>query len=117
MFLLVCRLSAFGFMVTYKGNGNYGIMDQIQALKWVRTNIRKFGGDPDRVTVMGHGAGATCVSALMTSPQAKGLFQGAVMMSAGPHVVTSLEEARARDLERAQNVTGCPDETCLLRYE
>ena len=52
--LLFVRLNAFGFLVTssLSGTGNYGIHDQILALKWVKLNIRKFGGDPDRVSEM-----------------------------------------------------------------
>ncbi len=61
--------------------GNYGIMDQIQALKWVRDNISSFGGDPGNVTIFGQSAGGRSVTWLMTSPAAKGLFHKAIAQS------------------------------------
>lgn len=58
-------------------SGNYGLSDILVALKWVQTNIAHFGGDPAQVTLVGHRAGATLVTALVASPAAKGLFQRA----------------------------------------
>ena len=55
-------------------SGNYGVLDQIAALKWVRANIAKFGGDPDEVTIFGESAGGFAVNFLLTSPEARGLF-------------------------------------------
>jgi para-nitrobenzyl esterase len=62
-------------------SGNYGILDQLAALKWVQKNIAKFGGDPDNVTVAGQSAGAASVNNLIMAPKAKGLFKNAVAMS------------------------------------
>ncbi len=62
---------------------NYGYLDQIAALKWVRRNVAAFGGDPRNVTVVGHSAGGMSVHALVTAPLAKGLFAKAVVMSGG----------------------------------
>lgn len=61
--------------------GNYGLMDVIQALRWVRENASAFGGDPDRVTIFGESAGGALVTRLMVSPQALGLFHRAVVQS------------------------------------
>lgn len=62
---------------------NYGIMDQIAALKWVRRNIGAFGGDPRNVTIFGESAGGMSVNMLLTSPEADGLFQKAIIESGG----------------------------------
>lgn len=82
------RVGAMGFMAhpaltAEQGghSGNYGLMDQIAALKWIRANIAKFGGDPDKVLIMGQSAGASSVVSHIFSPQSKGLFRAAVMSS------------------------------------
>ena len=83
------RLGALGFMahpaLTERDghSGNYGLMDQIAALKWVSDNISAFGGDENNVTIFGQSAGAGSVQALMTSPRADGLFRRAIHMSGG----------------------------------
>ena len=64
-------------------SGNYGILDVIAALHWVKRNARAFGGDPDRVTVFGESAGGTNVLALLVSPWAKDLFHRAIIQSLG----------------------------------
>lgn len=81
------RLNALGFFSNrttfdlYSTTGNWGLLDQIMALEWVRDNIEAFGGDPGNVTIGGESAGSWSVSALILSPLAKGLFQGAIMES------------------------------------
>jgi para-nitrobenzyl esterase len=83
------RLGPFGFFAhpaltaesEHHSSGNYGLLDQLQALRWVRDNISRFGGDPNRVTVMGQSAGALDITLLMASPLATGLFQGAILES------------------------------------
>ncbi len=101
------RLGAFGFLASEElaaespvgTTGNYGLLDQIKALEWVRDNIAAFGGDPQNVTLSGESAGAACVSALCTSPLAKGLFRRAVLESSAvacenpPHSFRLLDEA------------------------
>jgi para-nitrobenzyl esterase len=83
------RLGPMGFFAhpaltaesEHHSSGNYGLLDQLQALKWVHENISRFGGDPGRVTVMGQSAGAVDICLLMASPMAAGLFQRAIMES------------------------------------
>jgi len=83
------RLGPFGFLAhpaltaesEHHASGNYGLLDQLHALKWVRENVSLFGGDPGRITVMGHSAGAVDTCLLMASPLAAGLFQRAIMQS------------------------------------
>jgi len=77
------RLGALGFLATEDKavGGNMGILDQILALKWVKNNIESFGGDPNKVTIFGEDAGAASVSILAVSPEANGLFQGAMTLS------------------------------------
>jgi len=98
------RLGIFGFM-TYPGlseespnhvSGNYGILDQIQSLKWIRQNIAQFGGDPDNVTIFGQSAGAGSVRTLCESPLARGLFHKAVIMSGGGINVPAKEGEEAK---------------------
>ncbi|KAK3379349.1 Alpha/Beta hydrolase protein [Lasiosphaeria ovina] len=77
------RLATLGFLALKDGatNGNFGLADQITALDWVRANIQRFGGDPERVTIFGQSAGAGSVRALMASPKAAGKFAGAILLS------------------------------------
>lgn len=82
------RVGALGFLAHPEltkeqggASGNYGLMDQTLALQWVRDNIAKFGGDPDKVVIMGQSAGAGSVAAQVLAPAARGLFRAAVMSS------------------------------------
>lgn len=102
------RLGPFGFLAhpeltaesAHRTSGNYGLMDQIAALRWIREHIEAFGGDPDNVTVFGQSAGATSISILMASPLAKGLFHRAIGQSGG--LFEPLELAPAWLLENAE---------------
>ena len=86
------RLGIFGFLahpaLTEESgtgsSGNYALLDQVEALRWVRRNIAAFGGDPSRVTIAGESAGAIDVMHLMAAPLAKGLFQRAIAESGAP---------------------------------
>jgi para-nitrobenzyl esterase len=83
------RLGPFGFFAhpaltaesEHHSSGNYGLLDQLLALKWVLENISCFGGNPGQITVMGQSAGAVDIGLLMASPMSEGLFQGAIMES------------------------------------
>ncbi|GAB6023218.1 hypothetical protein CHUAL_008036 [Chamberlinius hualienensis] len=77
------RLGIFGFISTgdEAAPGNYGLLDQVMALKWVQQYITKFGGDPSKVTIFGQSAGGASVSLHLVSPLSKGLFHAAIQMS------------------------------------
>lgn len=78
------RLGALGWLTFKDGvhNGNYGLSDQLNALRWINKYISAFGGDPRRITIWGESAGASGVRSLLASPLANGLFSGAIMQSA-----------------------------------
>jgi para-nitrobenzyl esterase len=112
------RLNVFGFFAHpllteesgHNASGNYGLMDQIAALKWVRNNIAAFGGDPDRITIFGESAGARSVSLLMASPLSEGLFHRAIAHSGALRdTTTSLAEREERGTEIAAAL-GCDKE-------
>ena len=108
------RLGRLGFFahpaLTKAGEGaDFGFLDQIAALKWVRANIARFGGDPTNVTIFGESAGAISVNYLMTSPLATGLFVKAISESGfGRTAGKSLTQAEAvgADFAKANGVTG-----------
>ena len=77
------RLGVFGFLALEDGetNGNYGLGDQITALRWLQKNIATYGGDPDRITLFGQSAGAASVRALLASPLSRDMIAGAIMQS------------------------------------
>ncbi|HSR25314.1 MAG TPA: carboxylesterase family protein [Candidatus Eisenbacteria bacterium] len=117
------RLVALGFLAhgslaaesASGASGNYGLMDQQAALRWVRRNIRAFGGDPDNVTIFGESAGGLSVHSQIVSPLAAGLFGRAIVQS-GAYMPTqpSLATAEAAGAAFAAR-TGCADQTaaCL----
>ncbi len=109
------RLGVFGFLVTADlakeangAAGNYGLMDMVAALQWVKANIKNFGGDPDNVTIFGESAGSFAVSTLMASPMAKGLFHKAIGESGGAigRGTLNLDTLADREIKDAEWVTS-----------
>ena len=102
------RLGIFGFIDFSEIPGgeacpdalNLGLLDQIAALKWIRENIAAFGGDPERITVLGFESGATCICLLAASAQAKGLFQRAFVFNGSPESAYDTSDA-SRALAKA----------------
>jgi para-nitrobenzyl esterase len=119
------RLGIFGFFVHPEltaespehASGNYGLLDQVAALKWVNANIARFGGDPANVTIFGESAGSSSVSALMASPTARGLFTKAVgesgaAFSSGESTFEPREKLEQRNLafvKTAYNTSSLAD--------
>jgi para-nitrobenzyl esterase len=128
--VVVCvqyRVSMFGFL-TLPGlsaenengaSGNYAVLDLIKALEWVQDYISGFGGDPDQVTIAGQSAGAMNVTALLRSPLAKGLFQGAIIQSGFSGLLTADGAAAYKKMEDVQaaaepaiiEAMGLPEDT------
>jgi para-nitrobenzyl esterase len=110
------RLGALGFLAlpalkaeSSDGSvGNYGLLDQIEALRWVKQNVAAFGGDPANVSLMGQSAGGMAVCTLLAAPGARGLFHKAAVMSGGCEYVRTLEQD-AQFLRSWGVLMGCPD--------
>ena len=111
------RLGAFGFLAhpeltqeaAYHASGNYGLLDQIAAVRWVKTNVSAFGGDPSRITVAGQSAGASGVRNLLLSPLSAGQFHRAIAESGvsfgAPRMLADAEQDGVR-FARAKNVAS-----------
>ncbi|KAI2642677.1 cholinesterase [Xylaria nigripes] len=102
------RLGSFGFLALDDGviNGNFGLADQITALDWVRKNIRKFGGDPDRITIAGQSAGAASVRAMIASPKTIGKFAAAILLSNPGGINFGTSYSKYMALGEAMKTTG-----------
>ena len=112
------RLGAFGYMAPramlaeaqdQPSAGNYGLLDQIAALIWVRDNIAQFGGDPNLVTIFGESAGGVSTCALLAAPAAKGLFARAISQSGNCLRAPSTIEASLSQGDRIAANAGCAD--------
>ena len=125
------RLGIFGFFSHPElsaespphASGNYGLMDQTAALRWVRANIAAFGGDPARVTIAGESAGSMSVSAQMASPLARGLFaraigeSGALFPSSGPMPARAQTEQNGAQFAQAVGASSLADLRALSPME
>ncbi|UBM59680.1 carboxylesterase family protein [Marinilongibacter aquaticus] len=129
------RVGALGFLAhpalsqEQEGHsGNYGLLDQIAALKWVQENIASFGGDPNNVTIAGQSAGSMSVNALVASPLAKGLFQKAIAQSGGllgNRLKNTLSEAESQGekfekvlkAENLADLLALPAESIQMAYD
>ncbi|XP_073420917.1 fatty acyl-CoA hydrolase precursor, medium chain-like isoform X1 [Dendrobates tinctorius] len=106
------RLGLLGFLSTgdHRAPGNYGFLDQVEALQWVQENIAGFGGDPKSVTIFGESAGGVSISALVVSPLAKGLFHRAIAESGVaimPGLVAQTKEESVFYSNIMANISGC----------
>lgn len=115
------RLGILGYLSTNTSlaPGNAGLKDQVMALKWVKANILKFGGDPNIITLLGYSAGALSTTLHLVSPMSRGLFHRVIIMSAA---ATTQSETPTHQLELAQRqarIVNCPESplnammTCL----
>lgn len=117
------RLGPLGFLVhpglnaegSRSLSGNYAVLDQILALKWVRSHISSFGGDPQKVMVFGESAGGLNVGNLMVSPMAEGLFQRAAIQSAAP-VIATYADASLKGIAYVQTYTTEGDDAQKIAY-
>jgi para-nitrobenzyl esterase len=117
------RLGVFGFMAgrslrdedPNKSTGNYGILDMVAAVKWVKTNIQNFGGDPGNITIFGESAGSWAVCTLLATPLASGLFSHAIMESQGCNASEDLEKGYEKEKMISGSLGCAPDDLDCLR--
>ena len=119
------RLGILGFFVhpglsaesPHRTSGNYGVLDQLAALKWVRDNISRFGGDPGNVTLFGQSAGGIDTGFLAVSPLAKGLFHRAIQESGSPvHVIGSLKDTEAAGVKFATGLKAPAEPAAAVKF-
>ena len=105
------RLAILGFLASGDAvsPGNYGLFDQTLAMRWVKDNIRAFGGNPDTITLFGQSAGAGSVGFQLLSPYARGLFQRGVMQSGTPLAYWAVNKKPTEAMYRLARRTGCWD--------
>jgi carboxylesterase type B len=117
------RLNVFGYLSTRElaatdsrgTSGNYGLLDQLESLRWVQRNVASFGGDPGRVTAFGWSAGGSSIYAMLACPAARGLFHRAMVLSGSPNKTAAMAVAHA---QHASIVTalGCGGDV-LSRFD
>lgn len=110
------RLGVLGFLSTGtpEAPGNNGLKDQVVALRWVKSNIQSFGGDPNSITLMGHGAGGMSVTLHMVSPMSRGLFHKVIALSGAATAHWKLPENQIDLAEKQAHVLNCPFYTSEL---
>eukprot|EP00755_Sulcionema_specki_P014903 Sspe_Gene.57943::Locus_31787_Transcript_1_1_Confidence_1.000_Length_864::g.57943::m.57943/K03929/pnbA; para-nitrobenzyl esterase len=114
------RIGPFGF-VALDGlrdggsTGNYGMLDQREALRWVQQAIHAFGGDPDRVTIFGESSGGTSVAYHLTNPKSHGLFHRAILESPGITQIKQFDHAVTNSLYLASSLAGNGSEGCAFK--
>jgi para-nitrobenzyl esterase len=116
------RLGAYGYLALSELNsasphaaGNYGLLDQIAALKWVKANIGAFGGDAHNITIDGQSAGAASVCDMLASPLARGLFERGVIESGPCNTIAPLSLSAAETLgEQFAVAAGCTDPSTVV---
>ncbi|ODM94771.1 Esterase E4 [Orchesella cincta] len=117
------RLGVFGFLTFFNPDGpaNLGLKDQVLALRWIRDNIASFGGNPNKVTIVGQGAGAAAVGLHLLSPMSKGLFHRAIMQSGSPvchwALVDDEQQASIQNFIEAVGCTGTDAKEVLACLE
>lgn len=107
------RLGSLGFLSTgdKESPGNYGLKDQVVALKFVKNNIAAFGGDPNSVTIVGYSAGGFSVTLHLLSPLSQGLFQKAIAMSGSIFTQTPITSGQFNLAQKQARLVSCPDDT------
>lgn len=119
------RLGIFGFYAhpgltaesSHHSSGNYGLLDQLAALKWIHENIARFGGDPQRVTLFGQSSGAIDTAALVASPLSKGLIQRAIQESGPPiRPIDPLAQDEQLGVTFAAELKAPADPTAAVKY-
>lgn len=104
------RLGALGFLASKSMQGNYGFMDQRMAMQWTQSNIRAFGGDPNRVTIAGQSAGSQSVSCHLTSPNSQGYFHQAIQESNPLALPYHDRKSAAKNANDIAAYMGCEDD-------
>jgi len=106
------RLGPFGFFTTHDkhASGNYGLLDQVLLLEWVRDNIASFGGDPNSVTIFGESAGGACVSLLVLSPLSRGLIHHAISQSGTSFANFAASGRRKNSAQQFAKLLNCTND-------
>ncbi|XP_012868111.1 PREDICTED: carboxylesterase 4A [Dipodomys ordii] len=117
--LLQNRLGILGYLSTgdSQARGNWAMLDQIAVLRWVQENIKAFGGDPDKVTLFGQSSGAMCISALMMSPLARGLFHQAISQSGTALISIFITRDPLKVAKKVAHYAGCTHNSTRIMIE